>query len=367
MTVKTVPGFDSDDPGSSPRRERRRWPLVTGFVALFIVFMAAGAFAGATKSYADSLTGRLLPGTTIAGVDVSGLTQEEALVEVRGAMAEELDRRIVVRWEDQRWVRKARKLGARTNARAIIAEVAQAQTGLSWRDWAELRWFGERADVAAEVQIRYRRAASKTFAQRIANEVALDPVDAELTVAGTSVTITPDRDGRRVKVKPLTEAIHRSVQGKGKPVRLDVEPVKADVTAAAFHQVLLLDQSDYELTLFVDGAKHRSWTVATGTGDYPTPLGRYEVTLKRYLPTWVNPDPTGWGKNMPASIPPGPDNPLGVRALNWSAPGAIRFHGTQAVNSLGTSASHGCVRMSNDDVVELYDLVDVGAIIISQA
>ena len=120
------------------------------------------------------------------------------------------------------------------------------------------------------------------------------------------------------------------------------------------------------LTLYLDGEEAQSWIVATGTGQFPTPIGRYEVNLKRYMPTWVNPDPDGWGADMPASIGPGVDNPLGVRALNWSAPGAIRFHGTQAVSSLGTSASHGCVRMANADVVELYDLVDVGAVIISQ-
>jgi hypothetical protein len=67
---------------------------------------------------------------------------------------------------------------------------------------------------------------------------------------------------------------------------------------------------------------------------------------------------------MPAEIPPGPGNPLGVRAINWSAP-AIRFHGTSATYSLGYNASHGCVRMSNEDVIELYDMIEVGTPIVS--
>ena len=67
---------------------------------------------------------------------------------------------------------------------------------------------------------------------------------------------------------------------------------------------------------------------------------------------------------MPPEIPPGPSNPLGLRALNWSAP-AIRFHGTEATYSLGYNASHGCVRLSNGDVIQLYDLVDVGTPIVS--
>ena len=67
---------------------------------------------------------------------------------------------------------------------------------------------------------------------------------------------------------------------------------------------------------------------------------------------------------MPESIPPGPSNPLGLRAINWSAP-AIRFHGTSATYSLGYNASHGCVRLSNDDVIELYDTIEVGTPIVS--
>src|SRR5918995_1557032 len=92
--------------------------------------------------------------------------------------------------------------------------------------------------------------------------------------------------------------------------------------------------------------------------------GMCSVIEKRYLPTWVNPAPDTWGKSLPESIPPGPSNPLGLRALNWSAP-AIRFHGTSATYSLGFNASHGCVRMSNDDVIQLYDMIDVGTPIVS--
>jgi L,D-transpeptidase ErfK/SrfK len=131
-----------------------------------------------------------------------------------------------------------------------------------------------------------------------------------------------------------------------------------------YDQILLLRIGENKLYLYEDGKITRRWTVATGQPEYPTPTGLYEITLKRYMPTWVNPDPTGWGASMPLSIPPGPGNPLGLRALNWSAP-AIRFHGTSATYSLGYNASHGCVRMANEDVIELYDTVDIGTPIVS--
>lgn len=336
-------------------------------VTAFVLFMTAGAAAGATLSYAESLEGRLLPGTVIAGVDVGGQTTDEALRAVRRTLTAELDRRIVLRWGKQRWATTARALGARTNARRIVRDVAQSQTGLTWQDWARLRWLGDRADVAAEVAVAYGRPAVRRFVARAARDVAAKPVDATLEVSGGDVVISPSQVGYRARPASAVKQILRALRGsrRNTPVRLQVAKVKPDVTEEKFSEVLLLDQSDHRLTLFENGQQTHSWIVATGTGDYPTPLGTYSVTEKRYLPTWVNPSPDDWGKDMPESIPPGPSNPLGLRALNWDAP-AIRFHGTQAVDTLGTDASHGCVRMSNPDVIELYDLVEVGAVIISQ-
>ena len=76
----------------------------------------------------------------------------------------------------------------------------------------------------------------------------------------------------------------------------------------------------------------------------------------------MNPDPLGWGKDYPASIPPGPGNPLGTRAMYLDAPG-IRIHGTYNESSIGTFASHGCVRMTIADSEALYELVPVGTIV----
>ena len=104
----------------------------------------------------------------------------------------------------------------------------------------------------------------------------------------------------------------------------------------------------------------KSYSVATGQLDlYPTPLGHFEIIAKRLNPTWYNPALDTWGKDEPAIIPPGPDNPLGTRAMDLSAPG-IRIHGTLNDASIGHWASHGCIRMHIPDSEALYPLVPVG-------
>jgi lipoprotein-anchoring transpeptidase ErfK/SrfK len=108
-----------------------------------------------------------------------------------------------------------------------------------------------------------------------------------------------------------------------------------------------------------------SFRVAIGRAEYETPTGRFRVTEKIVHPDFVKFD---W--NDPAAelgrVPPGPDNPLGERwigftqAYGWT----IGFHGTPNPELLGKAVSHGCVRMRNEDVVELYDRVQVGTPVI---
>lgn len=89
--------------------------------------------------------------------------------------------------------------------------------------------------------------------------------------------------------------------------------------------------------------------------------GTSYVSSKREDPSWT-PTPSMRRKNprLPAYMAPGPDNPLGVRAiyLDW---GAYRIHGTNAPGSIGQAVSNGCFRMRTPDVLDLYERVHIGA------
>jgi L,D-transpeptidase ErfK/SrfK len=87
-------------------------------------------------------------------------------------------------------------------------------------------------------------------------------------------------------------------------------------------------------------------------------LGDWKIVDKVKNPSWHNPH-AAWSATMPEYIPPGPSNPLGTRALYLDASG-IRFHGTNNIGSVGTPASHGCMRMYMSDIEALYPLVPIG-------
>ena len=349
---------------------RRRFPRLgrRSKIALLVLsallVLGGGGAAYAAYDHAQDFDGRLLPGMVIAGVDVGGMDDREALAAVEAAIRPELDRVLELRWEDRSWTTTPRELGARDNSESAIAQALAASEAASFLDRVRMQVLGSEFEFENDIAISFNRKQARGFIEGIASGFDRDARDASVDYSTGWVEVVPDRTGRKVIRSKARSELMAALEDNLPIVELPVKVIKPEATTKDFEQVLLVRIGENKLYLYEDGEITHSWPVATGLPEYPTPTGQYEVTELRYMPTWVNPSPDTWGKDMPAEIPPGPGNPLGLRAINWSAP-AIRFHGTSALYSLGYNASHGCVRMSNDDVIELYDMIDVGTPIVS--
>jgi hypothetical protein len=340
----------------------RRATIVLAIVAGLLVVGAAGA-AWATFDYTNDHAGRLLPGARIAGVDVGGLTSEQAIAAAGAAIRPRLDQPITVSWKDRSWTVTPRELGARNDAEEAVAAAIEASRRTSFFD-RMLMALGDDFDFERDIAITYPRQGVRGFIQGIASNLDRDVREAGVDYSSGWVEVLEPREGRAVGLAASRRALHGALIAGQPEIELTVRTVEPASDVKDYDQVLLVRIGENKLYLYEDGEITHEWPVATGLPEYPTPTGEYEVTELRYLPTWVNPAPDTWGADMPAEIPPGPGNPLGVRAINWSAE-AIRFHGTSATYSLGYNASHGCVRMSNEDVIELYDMIEVGTPIVS--
>jgi lipoprotein-anchoring transpeptidase ErfK/SrfK len=351
-----------------PREKRRilgfrsRWALFFAVLAGLTVLAASGISVAAIQ-YANTYDGKIMPGATIAGVDVGGLDRDEALAKVQAAIRPELNREILIRWQAKRWHATPAELGAKSDAARAVDEALYESASASFVKKVEMRLGGE-LGFDREVAIRYPKQGVHGFVQGLASSFDQKPQDAHIDYEDTWVTVVPEKVGREVDVDASTTKLLRSLRDGVENTKLVVHTEPAEVTKDEFDQVLLLHIGENRLYFYQDGKITHEYTVATGQAAYPTPQGLWEVVNKRYMPTWVNPAPDGWGSDMPATIGPGIANPLGVRAIDWNASG-IRFHGTQAISSLGHNASHGCVRMSTEDVIQLYDLVDIGTPIVS--
>jgi L,D-transpeptidase ErfK/SrfK len=124
---------------------------------------------------------------------------------------------------------------------------------------------------------------------------------------------------------------------------------------------IVINITEMRLYLFSQrGDAVGTWPIGIGREGGMTPLGSTRVVRKQLNPTWV---PTASIRSekpeLPASIPPGPDNPLGDRALYLGWP-AYLIHGTDKPWGVGRRVSHGCIRLYPEDIVELYGQVPVG-------
>lgn len=125
---------------------------------------------------------------------------------------------------------------------------------------------------------------------------------------------------------------------------------RAEQALADSAQRIVISIPDRKLALFERGKLLRIYDVAVGKPATPSPVGLHKVVCKIENPTWYGPRKT---------VPAGRANPLGTRWLGLSAKG-YGIHGTNSPASIGKAASHGCVRMRNKDVEELFSLVRAG-------
>ncbi len=108
------------------------------------------------------------------------------------------------------------------------------------------------------------------------------------------------------------------------------------------------------------------YPVAIGQPKWPTPTGRFQINELVELPDFLAFDFNDTKKPDRGRIPPGPNNPLGLRWIGFAyAHGwQVGFHGTAKTSVLGRAVSHGCVRMSNPDIVEVYKRVKLGTTVV---
>lgn len=123
---------------------------------------------------------------------------------------------------------------------------------------------------------------------------------------------------------------------------------------------IVVNLGDMRLYHFRDDETVRSYPIGIGREGAHTPLGATTITLKREAPTWIPPASIREEKpDLPAAIGPGPDNPLGDYALNLGWRNYV-IHGTNRPYGIGRRVSHGCIRLYPEDILALFESVEVG-------
>ncbi len=348
--------------GRHIHRRRRSVVVLVVLAALFGVGLLSAGAAYAAMRYEHAHADRIMPGVSIEGVDVSGMTQAQAIEAVRAAAHAELSKPVTVTVGHDHWTVSPATLGQRATVTAAVSRAMKAGQDLGTLDRAWHRLRGESLGVSIPLDVTSAGHGVADFASMIAKRTYVAPVDASIgiTPSQDDITMVHAQPGAKLDAAAAKVAIQAALAHGRAHVALRTAPVQPKVTDDSLGHTIVVRLNENRLYLYDGFQVVRSWTVATAKPGFTTPTGVWRIYDKKVDPTWYNPAVNGWGSGEPAVIPGGPGNPMGPRAIYITAPGLIRIHGTSDEASIGRYASHGCIRMHNDEVVQLYPQVQVG-------
>ena len=328
--------------------------------------MLAGAIG--VYAYDASRDDLIADGISVGGVNVGAMRAAEARVAIEDQLTEPLSEPLVVRHKGRRFKLTAAEAKLRVaSERMVQAALDKSREGnVISRTVRELTG-EEPGEAKLPARVSYSRAAVDKLVEKIASKLNRAPQDASVTFSSTSLGTVDGREGIEVKTDKLRRAIRAELvlPTADRVVEVSTLVVQPEVTrdelAAKYPVVVTVDRPNFKLRLWKNLELAKTYTVALGAAGYDTPTGLYNIQNKTVDPAWTMPDsdwvaPADRGKVVPGGVP---ENPLKARWLGiYDGTG---IHGTDVTSSLGSAASHGCIRMAIPEVIELYDQVPVGA------
>ena len=333
-------------------------------VALLIA-LAAGS-VGALAWADGSAAGQLPVGAKVGGVYVGGLTREEAIARAQTRVRSAIARPAYVQLGEKRYTLTPAEAGVSVDVATAVKRVyVEGREGsFISRGWRKIT--GAKLDQNVPVRAVADRLAVRRFVERLARRQERKPVDAALNMTLTSVSVTPSRPGRRLAARDaLVARLMRRLTSSTdeRTLRAKTVEVPAKLNAKTIWDsqpvAITISRDGKQTRLFRRGKLVKTYTVAVGSAEYPTPTGRFAVQTMQKNPAWNVPQSEWAGSLAGETIPGGdPRNPLVARWIGFN--GGVGFHGTASSGSLGTAASHGCIRMSPPDVIDLFERVSTG-------
>ena len=332
-------------------------------VSVAIVLLLAGAVG--VYAYDKSREDRIAEGVTVDGVDVGGLERGAARDRLETEFAEPLTRPVVVRARGKRFRLTAEQAGVEIDLDDTVEEAVRRSREGNVVTRAFRGLTGGEVEATVEPDVSYADGTVDRLVKRIARKVERDPRDASVEFAAAGLEKVSGRAGLQVDSAQLREQVGNALLRRSRrTVRARVERVKPKVTTAEladkYDTVITIDRGAYTLRLFKRLKLVETYPIAVGQVGLETPAGLYNVQNKAVNPAWNVPN-SDWAGDLAGTVVPGgvPENPLKARWMGIYDGAGI--HGTDARGSIGTNASHGCIRMLVEDVIELYDRVPVGA------
>ena len=335
---------------------------VAAVVVLLLIVGGVGASA-----YDSSRENTVANGIAVGGVELGGLKRAEAERRLREELVAPLSKPVIVRSRGRRFTLTAQVAHLKADVGAMVDEALRRSRRGNVLTRTVRGLTGSEIDADLEPEVRFSERAVSNLVRRVARNVGRPARDASVKFTAAGVERVRARTGLKVRRQDLRERVEEALLSPyedGRRVRAPLRRSKPKVTdrqVARKHRTLIhINRSGYTLRLYKNLKLVETYPIAVGQVGLETPAGLYSIQNKAINPAWSVPN-SAWAGELAGRVIPGgvPENPLKARWLGIYD--GVGVHGTDARGSIGTNASHGCIRMLVEDVVELYDRVPVGA------
>jgi lipoprotein-anchoring transpeptidase ErfK/SrfK len=343
----------------------RLWVACGSLLAVCGIALSAG---GAYAYYFDSTrTDVIAVGVQIAGIDVGGLHAAQARQLVETRLARRLREPVHVLYGARRFTLHPIQAGLRVDvAKLVDAAVRTSRSGgLAHRFFRDAGGRPLRETIPLRGILSHHRLAS--FIDRVAQIIDRPARNARLqpTPLATGIRIVPSQLGLAVKRPQLTGALTAALLSfdAQRTIAVPTRPVHprwlTSTLSRRYGTYVLVSRETFTLRLYKKLKLVKTYRIAVGRAGLETPAGEYTINNKQINPSWHVPLSSWAGALAGRIIPPGPDDPIKSRWLGFFDGAGI--HGTVDTWSIGTAASHGCIRMTIPDVEDLYPRVPLNS------
>jgi lipoprotein-anchoring transpeptidase ErfK/SrfK len=338
---------------------RQRSFIVLAVALAVLVVGAVGVYA-----YDKTRDDIIAKGVTAGGVDLSGMNANEARDTLRRELAAPLRKSVIAKYAGHTYQLRPAQAKVRVNTGDMVQKALDESHKGNLVTRTARAITGGSVHASIPVEVSYSKRSVAKFAKHVQKRIDLDARDATISFGGGQIQRVSSRNGRKLDVEGLktdvaAELVEPTADHK---VRAPVEHIKAKVTtsklAEKYPTVVIINRGGFQLTLYKNLQVAKTYRIAVGRQGLETPAGRYDIQDKQLNPSWHVPNSAWAGSLAGKVIPPGPADPIKARWMGIA--GGAGIHGTEDVGSLGTAASHGCIRMAIPDVVDLFDRVEVG-------
>jgi lipoprotein-anchoring transpeptidase ErfK/SrfK len=334
-------------------------------LAAFLVLLGLGGVAG-VYFYDDSHSNQIAEGVKVNGVAIGGMTPAQAEKKLSATLLAPLDRPVKVRYKDRTFTltQKAAAIGIDIRGSVDKALKRSQEGDMFSRTWRNVR--NESLDTELAAEVSYNQPAIRKLVKRVQKSLDRKPVNAKVDLSKGFIDESGSKTGLRVKYNTLAKDVERTLldPGNTETVKVQTTVVQPETStkdlAKKYPAVLIVDRKAFKLTLYKNLKKAKTYGIAVGKVGLDTPAGLYEIQNKAVNPAWHVPN-SDWAGDLAGKVIPAgdPGNPIKARWMGIYDGAGI--HGTSDDASIGSAASHGCIRMHIPDVEELYDEVPVGA------